>query len=165
MNVQLQRQMQMQPEASATPDAGAMLWSNSTPWRMLVISSCLLTSLAISAPLMLPALQDASEAANCKLAIGTIPTHVFARVTGFVAQDEVPAIRSRVQAQVGGKESPQYLTQRRVSTIGVNSSFITTAVVPDGMAVKVGDTVRLNSRYRDPTLPCNYVPWTINNVP
>jgi hypothetical protein len=162
MDTQLQGQMQ--PEASGTPDASALLWSNSMAWRTLVISSFLLTSLAISAPLVLPVLKDASETHNCKLSISTTPTHVFVRVTGFVPEDEKLAIRSLIEAQVGGKESPKYATQRRVFTIGLRSAFTTSAVVPDGMEVKVGDAVELNSRYRDPSLPCSYVPWTINRA-
>jgi hypothetical protein len=155
---------QMQPEASGMPDASAMLWSNSMAWRTLVLSSCLLTALAISAPLVLPVLKDASATHNCKLSIGAAPTHVLVRVTGFVPEEEALAIRSDVETQLGGKESPKYAAQRRVWTIGLHSSFTTTAAVPDGMAPKVGDVVELNSRYRDPGLPCNFVPWTINRV-
>jgi hypothetical protein len=38
------------------------------------------------------------------------------------------------------------------------------AAVPEHMSVKIGDTVELNSRYRDPTLPCHFIPWTINRL-
>lgn len=154
----------MQPEAMGAPAAGATLWANSMAWRALVISSCLLTSLAISAPLVLPVLKDAAATQNCKLSISTTPTHAVARVTGFVAEDEALAIKSEVEARVGAKESPKYATQRRVWTTGLHSSFTTTAAVPDGMAPKIGDVVELNSRYRDPSLPCSFVPWTINRV-
>jgi hypothetical protein len=163
MDTQLQGQTQ--PKTSEMPDASAMLWSNSPAWRALVISSCLLTSLAISAPLVLPVLNDASVKASCKLSfVNAVPTHVRAIVTGFVAADEVPEIRSRVEATVGGKENPEYLSERRALTIGLHSSFTTSAVIPDGMVLKVGDVVELNSRYRDRTRPCSYIPWTINRT-
>jgi hypothetical protein len=40
----------------------------------------------------------------------------------------------------------------------------TIAAVPPAMSVKVGDLVELNSRYRDHSLPCQFIPWTDNRV-
>src|ERR1700674_4532916 len=36
------------------------------------------------------------------------------------------------------------------------------AAVPEHMTVKIGDLVEVNTRYRDPSLPCNFVPWIID---
>jgi hypothetical protein len=38
----------------------------------------------------------------------------------------------------------------------------TMAAVPENLTVKVGDLVELNTRYRDQSLPCHFVPWTIS---
>jgi hypothetical protein len=38
------------------------------------------------------------------------------------------------------------------------------AAVPEYMTVKVCDLVEVNSRYRDPSLPCHFIPWTINRL-
>ena len=38
------------------------------------------------------------------------------------------------------------------------------AVVPQNTAVKIGDLVELDGRYRDQSLPCHFFPWTINRV-
>jgi hypothetical protein len=36
------------------------------------------------------------------------------------------------------------------------------AAIPEHTAVKMGDLVELNSRHRDQSLPCHFIPWTIN---
>jgi hypothetical protein len=38
------------------------------------------------------------------------------------------------------------------------------AAIPEHMVVKIGDTLELDSRHRDPSLPCNFIPWTISKV-
>jgi hypothetical protein len=38
------------------------------------------------------------------------------------------------------------------------------AAVPENLDVKIGDVVELNSRYRDPGLPCHFIPWTIDHL-
>ena len=38
------------------------------------------------------------------------------------------------------------------------------AVIPEQMTVKIGDVVELNTRYRDASLPCHFIPWTINRL-
>jgi hypothetical protein len=36
------------------------------------------------------------------------------------------------------------------------------AAVPERMTVKIGDLVEVNTRYRDASLPCHFIPWLIN---
>jgi len=40
----------------------------------------------------------------------------------------------------------------------------TIAAIPPDMTVKVGDLVVLNTRYRDHSLPCHFIPLTISRV-
>jgi len=84
----------------------------------------------------------------------------------FVTDQQVLAITKIAEAQMGAKESPAYLPLKRVavSVSWQNQNFRTMAAIPEHMIVKVGDTVELNSRYRDPSLPCNFIPWTIIQV-
>lgn len=154
-------------ERSATVGSGASLWSSSRPWRVLVVSSCLLTSLAISAPLVLPQVATGPSAqGSCSLQIARTPVQVFGRVVAaFVPEDQVLSITRTVETQLGAKISPGYLSMRRVGVLPANGDRPTIAGVPDNVtAPKVGDLVVLNSRYRDPNLPCNFVPWTVNRV-
>jgi hypothetical protein len=70
-----------------------------------------------------------------------------------------------VEAQVGAKISPGYLALRRVHIAHPEqSNAFTFAAIPDDMAVKVGDPVEVSSRYRDPNLPCSFIPWTVSRV-
>jgi len=38
------------------------------------------------------------------------------------------------------------------------------AAIPEQMTVKIGDVVELNTRYRDASLPCHFIPWMINRI-
>ena len=207
------------------------LWSRAPAWRYLTIASCLLTSLAISAPLVLPHLQPtlvtqpapptvspsgpaaftapesvpASQSASqtisppapvarphpepmpapqpapqtaspsmrgdvtqqsCSVQLPAVPQHVTGRVIGFVTDQQVLATTKMVEAQMGAKESPAFLPLRRVSVRvpWQGQSFQTMAAIPRNLIVKIGDTVELNSRYRDPSLPCNFIPWTVIQI-
>lgn len=126
---------------------------------MLVVSACLLTSLAISAPMVLPA------PGACALPLTSIPRHVSGRVTGFVSHAWIASAMRGVETELGAPISPGYLSLKSVSVArpGQAAAF-TIAAVPDNVIAKIGDKVELNSRYRDPNLPCNFVPWTVNRV-
>jgi len=64
----------------------------------------------------------------------------------------------------GAKISPAYLALFRVDAQIDSTGQHTLAAIPADMNVKVGDVVELNSRYRDRSLPCHFIPWTINRV-
>ena len=155
-------QPQMRVQGPIAVGLNSRLWMGSRSWRMLVISSWLLTSMAISAPLVLP--QAASE--SCKLQIDTAPHHVSAKVVGFVTEDQTLSTTRAVEAQLGAKISPGYLPLKRVHAVGypTHQEISTLAAVPDNIPVKTGDVVDLNTRYRDPSLPCNFIPWTVNRI-
>jgi tetratricopeptide (TPR) repeat protein len=93
-----------------------------------------------------------------------VPQHVEARVTDTVPTAEVLTITRNVELQTGAKESPAYLGWYRVWAQNSASGHRTIAAIPPDMTVKLGDLVELNSRYRDRSLPCHFVPWTINRV-
>jgi hypothetical protein len=84
---------------------------------------------------------------------------------GFVPQEEVLAITRAVEARLGAKISPGYLNLKRVNVAhpGQSTPF-TLAAISDTAVVKAGDMVELNSRYRDPNLPCSFIPWTVGRV-
>jgi hypothetical protein len=87
-------------------------------------------------------------------------------VTGFVPEAMVASTTRTVEAQLGAKISPGYVSFKRIRAIAypANGNWSTIAAFPDNMAPKVGDLVDLNSRYRDPNLPCSFIPWTVNSV-
>jgi hypothetical protein len=94
------------------------------------------------------------------------PLNVTGRVTGLVTDEEAVGIVRRVEAQVGGKISPAYIHLRRVTMMvyAPAGNYLSIAAVPDGMKVRVANLVDVNTRYRDPALPCNFIPWIITHV-
>lgn len=178
------------PQLGALPSAGKIsteadfsretrrLWSNSPAWRKLVVASGGLVALAISAPIVLPGLQPTSTAPSvagpgslqadpnqqtCALHQPTAPTQMLGRVARFVTPEESAAAFKVVEAEVGGKVSPTFAALKRVSVDAYPPAnhWSTLAAVPDYLTVLPGDIVELNSRYRDTSLPCNFVPWTV----
>jgi hypothetical protein len=81
-----------------------------------------------------------------------------------VPAEQAVARTSAVEADSGAKINPAYLSLRRVEVEKFSESNTTMAAVPENLDVKIGDVVELNSRYRDPSLPCPYIPWTIGRL-
>jgi hypothetical protein len=88
----------------------------------------------------------------------------MARVMSTITPESVLAATARVEARLGAKVSPAYLAWPHVDTVTSLTGMETIAAVPPGMSLKVGDLVELNSRYRDHSLPCHFIPWTVNRV-
>ncbi|HEY3642668.1 MAG TPA: hypothetical protein VGL31_16360 [Xanthobacteraceae bacterium] len=103
---------------------------------------------------------------GCGLHIAEEPQHVTGRVTGFVSGEEALAITRRVEARLGAKISPAYLSLKRatVERYPEGGNRPTRAAIPENMAVRIGDVVELNSRYADKSLPCHFIPWTIDRL-
>jgi hypothetical protein len=103
---------------------------------------------------------------SCTLQIADTPEHRKGRVTGFLSDEEALAGTKAIEDQLGAKISPAYLSLRRASVEAYprGDSWNTGVGIPERMAVEVGDLVELNSRHRDPSLPCHFIPWTINRI-
>lgn len=103
---------------------------------------------------------------SCRLQIADAPRHVTGRVTDYVPDEQAVALTRRVEAELGAKISPAYLSLKRVKVEGNPKTgyWVTMAAIPEDLSVKVGDVVELNGRYRDPKLPCHFIPWTINRL-
>ena len=160
------REQSAGPETPGLTAPKPALWSTAPAWRNLTIGSCLLTSMAISAPIVLPRLQTAPATLTqqaCTAKVPGSPEHLRARVTGFVSEAEALAITRTVEAEVGAQVSPAYRSLRRVyvEVILPTGARPTMAAVPEYMTVQIGDILDVNSRYRDPSLPCHFIPWTI----
>src|SRR5262249_37784492 len=155
------------------------LWSTAPGWRRLLIGSGMLTALALSAPIFLsrlapapvaqavsvgPATQSGPTQQSCSLQIPDAPQYVTARVTGMVQNKDVSAATRTVESQTGAKISPPYLALPRVAAEVYPTGPVTMAAIPANMTVNIGDLVELSSRYRDRSLPCHFIPWTINRV-
>jgi tetratricopeptide (TPR) repeat protein len=96
--------------------------------------------------------------------IPDVPQRVAARVMDTVPTGEVLATTGDVESQIGAKISPAYLAWLRVLARMSPSGQRTIAAIPPDMTVEVGDLVELNLRYRDHSLPCHFIPVTINRV-
>jgi hypothetical protein len=102
---------------------------------------------------------------SCTLHIGDAPQHMTGRVTGFLSGEEALATTRAVEAELGAKISPAYLSLKRAIVEAFpQNGWSTMAAIPEHMAVKTGDLVELNSRHRDPSLLCHFIPWTINRL-
>jgi hypothetical protein len=110
-----------------------------------------------------PAMQSERAQQSCTSQIPDAPQHVTARVTGIVPSEEALAATRAVESQIGAKISPAYLTLPRVNA-QLLTGQATLAAIPVSMTVKIGDLVELSTRYRDRSLPCHFIPWTINRV-
>jgi transglutaminase-like putative cysteine protease len=110
-----------------------------------------------------PAPAGSATVQACNSPIPGSPTRVMARVTGFVSADQAQTATRAVEAQLGAKISPAYVSWPRVVAEGYpDGSLKTMAAIPENMTVNVGDVVELNTRYRDPSLPCHFIPWLVN---
>jgi hypothetical protein len=113
-----------------------------------------------------PLPQGGTAQQSCAARVPDVAEHVTGRVTGFATEQQVSETTRNVEAQVGAKESPAYLPLKRavVKASWQNRDLQTMAAIPENMTVHIGDKVELNSRHRDPSLPCNFIPWTISQI-
>jgi tetratricopeptide (TPR) repeat protein len=105
---------------------------------------------------------------SCTTQLEAAPERYTARVIRLPSEQEVLARTMRVEGREQARISPAYRALRRVEAQALppngSPAFSTLAAIPEYMTVKVGDMVELVSRHRDPTLPCNFIPWTINRI-
>jgi hypothetical protein len=103
---------------------------------------------------------------SCNAQNPSAPHDYTGLVIDFLTDDQVLTITRSVEAKSGAKVNPAYPPLKHVMIRGhlQNRSFETMAAVPAHISVKIGDTVELNSRYRDPTLPCHFIPWTVKRL-
>jgi len=94
------------------------------------------------------------------------PQNYTGLVAGFLTDEQVMQITKAVEAQLGSKVNPAYLPLRHVMARvhWQDRDLQTMAAIPAQLSVKTGDAVELSSRYRDPTLPCHFIPWTIKRL-
>jgi hypothetical protein len=121
---------------------------------------------AAAAPPQTEPPRDEPTQRDCERQLAAEPKQLTGRVTGFLSGRQALAITQRVEAQLGAKINPAYTSLERVNielTLSGGSGF-TLAAIPDGMTVKIGDLVEINSRYKDPSLPCHFIPWMVNRL-
>jgi hypothetical protein len=103
---------------------------------------------------------------GCRMRMDDAVQHRKGRVTGFLSEEEALTETKTLEAQLEAKMSPAYVSLKRatVETYPRGGRWETGIGIPGHMAVEVGDVVELDSRHRDPSLPCSFVPWTINRI-
>lgn len=103
---------------------------------------------------------------TCNARLPSAPDQLTGVVTGLISDEHALAITRSVEAQLGSKTNPAYppLKHAWVRIFWGNQTLQTMAAIPVSLSVKIGDRVELNSRYRDPTLPCHFIPWTIKSL-
>lgn len=103
---------------------------------------------------------------GCALQLTDVPERITGRVVGFVSDERATAGTKLVEAELGAKVSPAYLSlqRARVEAYPPRGNWATMAAIPRHLSVRVGDVVELESRHRDASLPCNFIPWTIHRL-
>jgi len=103
---------------------------------------------------------------SCKSQIAAAPLHLTGRVTDFISDEQALVRTSEVEAELGAKINPAYLSLKRVKVerYPQSDNWATMAAIPENLDVKIGDVVELKSHYRDPSLPCHFIPWTIDRL-
>jgi hypothetical protein len=109
---------------------------------------------------------QSEPAQGCSLNIANEPKQVTGRVTGFLTDQQALERTRKVEALLGARISPAYVSLERVTVERdpQDGAGSTMAAIPEHMIVEVGDRVELNSRYRDQNLRCNFIPWTVNRL-
>ncbi len=139
------------------------------PFLVLVLCSlggCETTSTALQGRASLadspkPA-ASVARAQSCNLNMPYAGGVEYGTVAGTVPQWQTLQSTARIEQQVGGLISPQYLTSKRI-LIDFNGSN-TIAVLQSGMVVHKGDIVTWTGRHRDPHTPCSFVPVIVQSV-
>jgi len=113
--------------------------------------------------LLNPKMQQQQVQQSCTAQVPAVAQHVTGVVTGFLTDEQVMAATRSAEEQSRAKVNPRYLHLKHATVRGYwgNQSSETMAAIPEHISVKMGDAVELNSRYRDPSLPCHFIPWTI----
>jgi hypothetical protein len=159
------------------------LWAANSAWRNVAIGACCLASATVGVPLLRAHYQsvatmppaDVAPVGNaqvepapqaCALRSPDVGQDLSGRVAAFLTAQEALEMIQFNEANLHGNVSPDYLTQRRVRVeIGLagNRRF-TTVIVPDGVSVQVGDTVKFIGVHRARGLPCHYIPPLISGI-
>lgn len=90
---------------------------------------------------------------------------VIAKVTREISVGETHAATENVEKQIGVKISPAFADLKRVLVVGEeDQKFQTLAAIPPSMTLGIGDLVAVIGRHRDVSLPCNFIPWTVETI-
>jgi hypothetical protein len=94
---------------------------------------------------------------GCGIAEGRLTADAIARVLRILSDEEKANVIARNEAYYGAKVNPLYLPNARVLVQRPNSAP-TIAVAPRNWQGQPGDIVVIKGAYRDPALPCHFVP-------
>ena len=88
------------------------------------------------------------------------------RVIEFMPSQQALAATRVMEAQLKAKISPAYLPLPRINVEAYprNGGWNGMVALPEGMTVKIGDVIEVATRYRDPEMPCNFIPWTVTRL-
>ncbi len=103
---------------------------------------------------------------DCDRQLADAPKRSTGRVTALLSGEEASARTERIEAQLGVKISPDYvsLERARVERTLPDGKRSTVVAIPEHLTLKIGDLVEIKSRHKDPSLPCHFIPWIINRL-
>jgi hypothetical protein len=150
---------------------GASLWRDAPAWRNLVVGAACLTALAVATPFFdrssAPAAGELAKESgktapepqsSCPLKPGLLSPAGAGKVVGFMSSEQALDLTQRTEAERQAKLNPAYINNLRVFVRSDGSPMRFIAIVPATMTVKIGDQVEFGGAYRDPSLPCHYMP-------
>lgn len=139
----------------------------SLAWRNAAIGACCLTVIIVGVQIFRANFEGSlrnEPAQTCHLRSGSGQL-ITGRVTSFLPPQDALNTIEFTQGQTSATISPDYIAQRRVRVeVPSQGGRRPTVLIPDGMAVQVGDTVEFVSGHKAPGLPCHYIPNLIGRV-
>jgi len=163
------------PQAERTP--GLSLWRDAPAWRNLVGGAACLTALAVATPFFgranAPAAGESAKVSektapepqsSCPLKPGLLSPAGAGKVVGFMSLEQARDLTQRTEAERQAKLNPLYIDNLRAFVRPDGSPMRFIAIVPATLAVKIGDQVEFGGAYRDPSLPCHYMPPLISKI-
>jgi regulator of extracellular matrix RemA (YlzA/DUF370 family) len=169
-------QSQASPQKEEFPDHS--LWRNAPAWRNLVIGAACLTAFTVATPFLSRTNELVREGgkiatepqttvepqSSCPLKPGQIFTGNAGKVVGFLSPEQALDLMQRAEAQLHAKLNPAFLKNPRAVITPDGTQLRLVALVPATVTVNIGDQVVYNGAYKDPGLPCHYMPNLISNV-
>jgi hypothetical protein len=101
---------------------------------------------------------------SCPLKPGLLSPAGAGKVVGFMSSEQALDLTRRTEAERQAKLNPAYINNLRVFVGPDGSPIRFIAIVPTTMTIKIGDQVEFGGAYRDPSLPCHYMPPLISKI-
>ena len=156
------------PQAESRRSVDLCLWRDAPEWRNLILAAIGFTAAVLTLPLVDTPGSQLTTAPACQGGYIYSPERTgTGTVARFLTQDEALRWIQETQLRSRMAINPDYISNARilVQLDGHVSGTLILYVVPQGMNIRVGDRVQVESGRVDPDLPCHYIPNHVVSAP